>query len=87
MNTTQPITSFRFETAPSQGEVRARLTAAEHAAHSRHDQPHPFCALCPPATRGCRTCGGDGFTFHTSPTNGAIELDGPCPTCTPAGAR
>ena len=51
MNTTQPITSFRFETPPSQDEVRARLTAADHAAHSRHDQPHPFCLLCPSTSR------------------------------------
>lgn len=44
----QPITSFIFEPAPTQGEVRARLTALEAAKHATHDEPRWFCLLCPP---------------------------------------
>lgn len=48
------ITSFVFETPPTQDEVRARLTALEQAKHAGHVDPDPFCYLCPSVQRNPR---------------------------------
>lgn len=49
--------------------------------------PDPSCGVAAhrhPA-QTCPTCGGDGCDWHLSPTNGAIEIDGPCPACAGTG--